>query len=198
VSDRTLGPDDYRAAALPYGIDPVYMEAVAEVESAGSGFLADGRVKILFEGHVFWRRLQAYGIDPMQHVSGNGDVLYHLWTKRHYVGGAGEYDRLNRAARIHEVAAYDATSWGKFQILGEHAVRLGYGDSVRFAGQMALHEREHLDAFLRYCREYGLIDELRRQDTPAFARAYNGPRYTRNRYDEKIDRAYRKLKQANR
>jgi hypothetical protein len=172
------------------------MQAVAQIESAGSGFLPDGRVKILFEGHIFWRRLQVYGIDPRKFVPGNADILFPKWTRKFYKGGLAEHDRLDRAARINEQAAYESASWGKFQVMGFHANKLAYADALQFAGQMTIHEREHLDAFLRYCHKFGLIDELQRKDSAGFALGYNGPGYKANRYDAKIDAAYRKLKGA--
>src|ERR1044071_2977670 len=48
-----LNEDDYKQAAelLHCGIDAI--KAVAQVESAGGGFLPDGRPKILFERHKF-------------------------------------------------------------------------------------------------------------------------------------------------
>jgi len=103
---------------------------------------------------------------------------------------------LNRAARIHELAAYESASWGKFQIMGFQAQKLAYQDALQFAGQMTLHEKEHLSAFMRYCHKFGLIDELQRRDSAGFARGYNGPGYAANKYDQKIDAAYRKMKGA--
>lgn len=52
------------------------VRAVVEVESKGNGFLPNGKPKILFGGHVFWRELKKAGIDPARHVKGNGDILY--------------------------------------------------------------------------------------------------------------------------
>ncbi|MDR2077148.1 MAG: N-acetylmuramidase family protein [Desulfovibrio sp.] len=49
--------DDIASAAATLGLEPCAVKAVVEVESGGSGFLPDGRVKILFEGHVFFREL---------------------------------------------------------------------------------------------------------------------------------------------
>src|SRR5688500_3062767 len=48
-----LTESDFKAAARLLNCDIAAIKAVAEVESSGSGFLSDGRVKILFEGHQF-------------------------------------------------------------------------------------------------------------------------------------------------
>jgi hypothetical protein len=187
---------DYAVAAAPYNIDPVYLQAVAAVESNGNGFLSDGRIKILFEGHVFWSRLIKAGINPRKCVKGNEDILYPRWTKKFYIGGTAEHDRLDRAARINEMAAYESASWGKFQIMGFNARKLGYSDAMDMAGKFQFHEKEHLKAFMAYVKVNSLIDELQDQDSAGFAYGYNGSGYKANRYDVKIDQAYKRLKRA--
>src|ERR671917_272606 len=57
---------------------------VYTVESNGSGFLKDGRPRILFEGHIFWKQLTDKGIPPGPYVKGNEDILYPKWTKQYY------------------------------------------------------------------------------------------------------------------
>jgi len=58
---KTISGDDYSRAADLLGVDVATIRAVCDVETSGSGFLPDGRPKILFEGHVFWRELR-YGL----------------------------------------------------------------------------------------------------------------------------------------
>src|SRR5690606_12388966 len=79
-----------------------------------------GRAKILFEGHKFWHWLKEAGKNPVELVKGNEDILYEKWTRAHYKGGKGEYDRLQKAMNIDKKAAIYSASWGKFQILGEN------------------------------------------------------------------------------
>ena len=50
---------DIEALALDIGCHPADLEAVAEVESGGFGWYPDGRIKILFEKHWFWKLLEA-------------------------------------------------------------------------------------------------------------------------------------------
>src|SRR5690606_34779310 len=50
-----LSMADYQRAASALGVDVATVRAVADVESSGGGFLADGRPKILFERHIFAR-----------------------------------------------------------------------------------------------------------------------------------------------
>lgn len=44
-------------AAKEFGIEPAILKAILEVESGGSGYFTDGKIKILFEPHWMWRRL---------------------------------------------------------------------------------------------------------------------------------------------
>lgn len=193
----TLQPIDYADFARLHGLEVATVRAVCEVEAAGSGFLEDGRPKILFEGHVFWKQLKKYGVDPAPYAAQDryGSVLYARWTRKHYKGGAGEYDRLALARKIHEDAALCSASWGLFQIMGYHYDRLGY-ESVREF--VRLHEesaRGHLEAFGRFLEAYNLDGLLRRNEWARFAERYNGPGYRENRYDVKLADAYRKFKQ---
>lgn len=52
---KELKEQDYINASKELGCEVAAIKAVAEVESAGSGFLSDGQPKILFERHYFSR-----------------------------------------------------------------------------------------------------------------------------------------------
>ena len=94
---KLLQEHDYESAAFEIGCEVAAVKAVAEVESAGAGFLQDGRAKILFEGHIFYKYTK--GKYP------ESDINYKKWTKQYYVGGAGEYERLAKAEKLDKVAA---------------------------------------------------------------------------------------------
>lgn len=122
---KLLNEDDYQEAAdtlkeQGFNVQIPVIKAIVQVESSGSGFLNDGKAKILFEGHKFWHWLKEEGIDPKEYLFGNEDILYEKWTREHYLGGEKEYDRLYRAMVINQKAAIYSASWGKFQILGEN------------------------------------------------------------------------------
>ena len=170
------------------------VRAVYKVESGGSGFWAL-RPKILFEGHVFWRQLKKLGKDPAALHPGFGDVLYPKWDRTKYVGGPGEYARLEHAQQIDSSAALESASWGLFQIMGFHAVGLGYGSVEKFVEEMGEREGTHLDAFGRFIERarFGgrsLVQWLHERNWAKFAEGYNGPGFKKNKYDEKLQRAY--------
>jgi len=54
----------YKKLSNEIGIDIPTIKSLVKVESGGSGFLSNGKPKILFEGHIFWRELRKRGLDP--------------------------------------------------------------------------------------------------------------------------------------
>ena len=180
-----IGQTDIARAAMELGCDVAAIKAVLVVETGGgSGFLPDGRPKILFEAHLFSRETQ--GRFDYTHPRVSSPVTNRLL----YVGGAGEYPRLAEAVMLDRKAALRSASWGLFQILGSNHQRCGYPTVDAFVDAMCDDEANHLDAFLRFCRAGGLDRHLRARDWGAFARGYNGPAFAQNKYDQKLAAAY--------
>lgn len=166
------------------------IRAVIEVESAGGGFLKDGRPKILFEAHVF-SRLTRGRYDQIAPA-----VSAPKWDRALYKGGAAEYPRLEEAMHLDETAALKSASWGMFQVMGENHLRCGFQTAQEFVAAMVDSEGHHLDAFTAFVKGNARMwDALINQDWPAFARLYNGPGYASNHYDEKLAAAFGKLTQ---
>lgn len=174
--------DDFRGAATPLadteldagatelGCERAVVDAVCDVESAGSGFLPDGRPKILFEAHAFhtatggrWDRT-------------NPNISSPVWDRSLYgAGGGHQYDRLVEAIVLDRTAALQSASWGRFQVLGSNYSAAGFRNVDAFVRAMCDREAAHLGAFIGFCRAHGLTDALRDHDWPTFARTYNGP-----------------------
>lgn len=193
LDSKTLSESDYASAAIRIGCDVPTVKAVVEVETAGRGFLPDGRPAILYEAHVFHRLTKgAY--------AGRADrrgvpLSSPRWNRTLYgKGGAAQYERLEDAMALDERAAVLSCSWGLFQIMGFNFASLGFPDVdtliefVKATDELS----EHLDLFVRFVLVNGLDDELRARDWKGFARGYNGPGYAENRYDQKLAAAYKK------
>jgi hypothetical protein len=199
LADKFLGEQDLKDFAQKHALELAAVKAVNEVESSGKGFFVDGRPKILFEGHVFWDQLKKAGIDPSSIANGsNAEVLHPKWSKAHYVGGPREYDRLEKAASLLNdpkvrTAALASASWGSYQIMGFHAIKLGYASVQEFVDENYIHERNQLEAFGRYITAFGCITHLRAKNWAKFANCYNGPAYERNKYHIKMTNAYHKF-----
>lgn len=186
---KHLADADLVRAADTLGVPLACVRAVNEVESTGSGYLVDGRPKILFERHVFWRRLKANGIDPAPLAVKSSNIVSQ--QPGGYQGGPAEYTRLAAAELIDPAAAYESASWGAFQVMGENWQRLGYSSIDDFVSRMENGEADQLDAFVRFvATDGGLLAALKARKWPAFAKGYNGPDYARNLYDVKLARAY--------
>ena len=144
----------------------------------------------MFEGHIFWRQLKKVGIDPAPLAAANPDILYERWTRGHYKGGVGEYDRLNRAININKTAALASASWGTFQIMGFNFKACGYNNVEDYVNAMYVSEGKHLEAFGGFIKSVNLVRHLVTKDWAAFAKGYNGPAYAQNKYDTKLAAAY--------
>lgn len=202
---RFLRLRDLQAAAARLGVPLASVLAVNEVESAGAGFLDNGKPAILFERHIMYQRL-ALPRHPDDNTAALQKHADELAASRPalvnpnaggYVGGAGEYQRLAQARMIDALAADESTSWGAFQVMGYHAERLGYANVAEFVARMNTSEAEHLEAFVRYIEaEPPLLKALKGRKWAEFARRYNGPNYARNLYDVKLERAYDRHSEA--
>src|ERR1043166_8477392 len=181
-----LGPGDIEAVAGTLDLDPAVVHAVCDVESAGAGFLPDGRPKILFESHSFW--LLTHGRFGISNISTSS------WDRATYgPGGAHQYDRLAAAIRLDRAAALRSASWGMFQIMGSNYGQCGFAAIDGFVTAMTVGERQHLDAFAEFIRRQHLDAPLRAAPPrfADFARGYNGPGYAANGYDTKLAAAWR-------
>lgn len=185
---QLLTEKDYQAAAAALNVSVPAIKAVAEVESNGAGFLPDGRPKILFERHIFRKRLQAKGIDTSKVPSGICSA-----TAGGYLGGADEHDRLEMAVKYDRAAALESCSWGSFQIMGYHWTTLGYPSLQAFVNAMYKDAAGQLDAFVRFIKaDSRLVRALQRRDWTTFASVYNGPSYAKNAYDTKMAQAFKR------
>jgi len=192
LTTKFLSQNDINRVAKDLGVEPAAVKAVREVEAGGSGFQGE-RPKILFEGHWFWKRLKAHGIDPSKHKAGNEDIVYSRWTTKYYKGD--QFARLEKAKKIHEDAALESASWGLFQIMGYHWKALGYKSAKDFVKKMYKSEGEHLKAFAAFLKANNLVQPLKDLNWAKFARGYNGPGYKKNKYDTKMAAAYKKNKE---
>lgn len=189
---KSLTDEDFKAAAQSLGVPTAAVKAVASVESAGAGFLSDGRPKILFERHVMYSQLStALGKAKADALASKHPDIVNPKAGG-YSGGAKEHDRLGQAAALDRACALSSASWGAFQIMGYHWKSLGYASQQAFINAMYASEADQLDAFVRFIKaDPVLVRALKALDWAAFARRYNGPAYAKNQYDRKMSEAYR-------
>lgn len=180
--------DAARDAKIPYAA----LRAVIEIEASGNGFNPDGTPVILFERHVFWRRLGA-----IRWFTKRLEIMAkHPTVCNPVAGGYGGYNiqhkKLEIAASYNREEALQSCSWGLGQVMGYHWQSLGYPSLQAFINAMYANEAGQLDAMIRFIKKNGLLGYLQKQQWSSFARGYNGAGYKRNNYDVKLAAAYRK------
>lgn len=176
---------DFIEAAERLECEVAVIKAVDKVESNGSGFLPDGQVKILFEAHHFARFTG--GKFNVTHPRISSPV----WNRKLYIGGSKEHYRLQQAVELDREAALKSTSWGRYQIMGFNYAACGFDSVQKFVNAMVAGERQQLDAFVTFILSQGMAPLLRGKKWKSFAKRYNGPGYAANKYDVKLEQAYK-------
>lgn len=189
----TLSYGDYVTVAKQIGIEVAALQAIEEVETSGGGFNKDGTLKALYEGQIAdWLLRNRFGIDTRTLRAQYPTIIYPVWTKAHYIGGVGEYSRIETAMKIHREVALMSCSWGLPQVLGLHYEKLGYKSVDQMLNMMELGEVNQLDAMARYLEVFGLVPYIKAKNWDMVARLYNGPGYAKNAYHTKLANAYAK------
>ncbi len=169
------------------GVGEDEVHAILDVESAGSGFDKQGRPKMLFEPHIFWREL---GPGPKRDAAAKAGLAYPRWKPGAYPKDS--YPRLAQAMAIDENAALRSASWALPQIMGFNHKMAGFDSAKAMVLAFMDDEDTQLRAMINFIRAAGLDDELRRHDWAGFARGYNGAGFAKNGYDRKLRDAFAK------
>lgn len=170
---------DCTACASELELDPHIILAVARVES-GSDMNS-----FLFEPHVFSRLTE--GRYDRSHPA----VSYQVWDRNKYPKTAyARQSQFDDAVKLEPFKAYEAASWGLFQIMGYHYKTLGYSNALHMATDLKSGVEPNVKAFCKIVHAMGLTQALRDENWAKFARGYNGPGYKVNNYDVKIAATY--------
>lgn len=172
------------ASTIGCGEDEIH--AFMDVEAAGNGFDSQGRPKMLFEPHVFYRNLS--GIN--RELAVRRGLAYKAWRSGNYPKDS--YPRLVEAMAIDETAALRACSWGLGQILGENHRIVDYPTPQAMVLAFMEDEENHLKAIIEFLIANKIDDDLRAHRWATVARIYNGPGYREHDYDGRMARAFAK------
>lgn len=181
---RPLTAAGIKAAVAAVGATEAHIWAVLKVETGGFGFLPDRRPQILFERHWFHRLTDG-------RFTGKAPENISSPKTRGYLGGALEYDRLEKALALDETAALKATSWGLPQMMGFNHDKAGYATPQAMVQAFCASEDAHVVAMARFiAADKTMAAALRSGAWAGFAERYNGPSYRKNLYDSKMAEAY--------
>lgn len=190
MSKPVLTEQDFIQTAAELDVEVAAIKAVSEVESRGAGFYPDGRPTILFERHVFSRLTSGQWDKSYPHLS-NPVAGGYVSPK---VDLYGEHKRFEEASRLHRDAAIQATSWGKFQLLGEgYLSYCRYPTLQAFLDDMYKSEQGQLNGFKNFIRtKRHVLPAMKAKDWDTFAFYYNGKNYRKNEYQIKLAAAYKR------
>ncbi|TDK38774.1 DUF3380 domain-containing protein [Rhizobium deserti] len=168
------------------GVGEDELHAFTEAENRGSGFDIQGRPRILFERHKFYKYCP----------EGKRAAAVKAGLANPKAGGYGneseQYGKLANAIAMDENAALLSCSWGLAQVMGFNHELTGHPTVEAMILAFKDDEEAHLQAAVTFIKESGLADELRRHDWKGFAKGYNGTGYAVNKYDQKLAAAYAK------
>lgn len=151
------------------GVGEDELHAFLDVEAAGVGFDDKGRLKMLFEPHIFWREL---GPGRQRDLAVSLGLAYQKWRPGRYPKDS--YPSLMEAMRINRTAALRSASWGLGQIMGFNHEAAGYPTVEAMIKDFAADEDRHVAAMVRFIKTRKLDDDLRRHDWGAIEKGYNG------------------------
>lgn len=187
---KRLDAWDYGRVGKHLGLTEDMVRAVIEVEASGSGFDKKGRIKMLFEPHIFWRELAP----GKRMLAENQKLAYRRWQPGNYPSDS--YPRLQAAMRIDRPAALRSASWGLGQIMGFNCKEAGYQTAAEMVDAFADDEEKHVEAMINFIVSNSLDDDLRRLDWSGFARGYNGAGFAEHGYHTKLAAAYAKWRRV--
>lgn len=191
--NKTNIKDNIIKIAKKINIEPALLQSVIDTETGTVGAFIKGTNKptILFEGHIFYKRLKEHGLNPDLYIKGNEDILYKAWTKQYYKTGLKEWERLERAKKIHQDSANESASWGLAQIMGFNYKMCNCTDINEFVHKMSDSEDSQLELFAYFIyNNKSMYNALKAKNWAQFAKLYNGSGYKQNRYDEKLAKNY--------
>lgn len=184
----------FRSAAALLGCEVASIQAVGRVECGPEGaFFDSGEPAILFEAHRFHALTEGrFAGRRAPDIAGEPGVLSRpKWMPGTYGPNSIQHRRLAAASALDRPAALMATSWGLFQVLGEHWKRCGYVSIQSFVNAAYRSADDHLQMFVRFIlSDRRLVTAIRARDWEGFARIYNGPSFKLNRYAQKLAEAH--------
>ena len=185
--------DNVATLARQWNLDPAGVLAVVQVESGGLiGATVEGRMEplIRFEGHSFDRLLP-----PAKRAEARkaGLASPNAGAIRNPRGQADRHALVARASRIDRAAAIQSCSWGVGQVMGSHWQALGFDTPESLVATARSGLVGQVEIMLRFIVRGGHDKALNGKRWAEFARRYNGPAFRRNRYDEKLAKAYRRF-----
>ena len=169
------------------------IKAVSKVESNGSGWFNSGLPKILYERHKYWKHVKNASNRVISWFSNSEAGDYTMDVNKNGVNDS--WEKLSLAMGKDPLAALKSISIGKFQVLGEYYQQCGYNHPIEMLYACSRSEYAQYGLLRDYILKVAFIKSafLKLSTNPSdnipFARAYNGPKYTKYAYHIKLANA---------
>lgn len=174
------------------------IQAVAKVESSGSGWSNDGLVKILYERHYFFKfTKKIIEIAGLGFLSNSKYGGYTLDINKNSINDS--WEKVSHAIAYNLDGALQSFSIGSFQVMTIYWEKLGYKSPLDMIYQCSLSEYEQYKCLANYILKVANLKKafLSISSDPescrAFAKGYNGALYYKGEYHIKIANAYKKV-----
>lgn len=195
-----ISKNDITQIANSVGLDYPRLMAFISVESGGKGFNDDGKIVIQFEPTWFHKYLDHFKIphtySSVLNTDGKKEYVIQAGDKRIQNGVQGqlaEWNSFNTAFAIHPESAMLATSIGLMQVMGFNFSDCGYPSVNAMYDSFKKGEYQQIQGGANFIKSNaGLYQALRNKDWAKVAYYYNGPNYAINKYDTKLEAAYKK------
>lgn len=155
---------------------PADLEAIAVVESQGFGWFKDGRIKILFEKHWFYKKVPS----SKRTAAVRAGVARKEWISpkrggyRDQSNADARYRLLKKAIDFDREAAFQSVSIGKFQIMGFNFAICGFRSASEMWDAFCDSEANQLRAFANFLKSKKLVQAIRNRDFETVEDIYNG------------------------
>eukprot|EP01030_Chromulinospumella_sphaerica_P028926 gene28926-29315_t len=134
------------------GVGEDEIRAFMDVEAGGSGFDRRGRVKMLFEPHIFFREL---GNTKKRQTAVKAGLAYETWKTKPYPKDS--YPVLIKAMAIDETAALRSASWGLGQLMGFNHRAVGSSTPQKMITSFAADEENQLQSMIAFLKAKNLV-----------------------------------------
>ena len=170
------------------------IRAVAQVESAGSGWFDSGLPKILYERHYFHKFVKKTITWVTGFISNPSSGGYTVDANKNGIND--NWDKLAAAVCIDPYGALQSVSIGSFQVMGRWYKDCGYKHPIDMLWAARNSEYEHWKMLAGFIKANNLTKAFlaistNASDNVRFVEAYNGPAWRKNDYANKLAKAMR-------
>lgn len=183
-----LTEQDFQKAAAELDVPVGHIKGIRIVEAPRGAFDDFGRPTNLHERHKFRNNTNPKG----KFDKSNPDLSGGPYGRGGYGAYSAQFDKFLRACSLDPHAAFCASSWGAFQVMGENYADMGYSSVDEMVFSLVQSEAAHLETAVRYVKMRSLQDELRAckannpQSCVGFVKAWNGPAFAQFNYHKKF------------